>query len=187
MNEYDKLALRRIARSIRSTQIRIKDKTPIMLITDNFFEYCINNDLAVISSEAKKLTTEVLNFLPHSQAVLVTEFRDQTLSEYPYDRRWKIVAVDLPQLHLEIDKLMPASPGELSFQEGLANIRRLLGRLWGDGIEVITKSTLQVVSANFVSIEDTRIQAAFRVWEHDGVIQLIGEDESYIKMLKSFY
>jgi hypothetical protein len=65
-------------------------------------------------------------------------------------------------------------------------IQHRIDRFLSEGQEEWSKKNLSDHFNDGVDLDDDRIQAALRGWEKAGIIQLIGREDVYFKVLKPF-
>lgn len=73
---------------------------------------------------------------------------------------------------------------EIAYLLGVAEAG--IDKFWSEGSYEWSKENFSIVLHNRVDLEDVRIQTALRAWEKDGVIQFVGREDVYFRVLKPF-
>ena len=85
------------------------------------------------------------------------------------------------------------TPDDATIEYVLSILRSALNRTYDDGGKHWSRRETYVFIASkippntVVALEDSRIQTALQKWAEDGHIEIIGEDDRYIKIVNPFY
>ncbi len=82
-----------------------------------------------------------------------------------------------------MDKINPTDQ-EVDYLLGVAQAG--INKSWSEGFYEWSNEEFGVLLHERVDLEDPRVQAGLQEWEKAGVIQLVGKEDVYFKVLKPF-